>query len=649
MTRPGESSEAERYAEARKLATCGAEGVLEAVRPFLADSSWRVRRAAWESLLRSEVAPGDVRGFFIACLDDDDTGVRTAASEALLSLGSEAVPDMLEAAENQSLRVRKAILELLAGIGDGRAQPLALGLLGTDEDENIRFAAAEVLGTVGDADAAREMLRILPTTETSDSFAILAALGRIARRTPFSAALPTLLPYLEDPLCSVPAVRLIGQVGDEEAGPILWKILEGGESDVAIEAFVQFLHRFPDFQPDTTEKVVTWLLGHARGDVTPLLRQSIFQMVAILAPLRLREMTASMLEGNAGWFSDSLVDKPVAVVRPILQELLNDEDGRYLAANLLGMRPDLDGEATLLSLLSQPGSHRVETLRALGNAGSKRAVPHLLAFCTGSEKELAEVAANSLMNMAERGLPGVADMLASAVAESTPEGMIYLLPALGKVDGTVGARAVAAAMRHSDASVRRAAVMASTPFLADVDVQQLLMTRLADEDDEVRAAAAAACGEAAVPGASEALPILLDDENPWCQATALRALSRLGAPPPAAQLITILERGGVLAAAAASVVGHHDYSDAFPQLQRLLYSLEEDAVAELLKALSVYAEDLDEDTVKWLFAHRAWNVRLALATYIALKRQAWMLMLVRQHLSHESDGLVRMAFDELVD
>ena len=114
----------------------------------LGDEDWRVRKEA------ATVAPvlerrDEVVAVLVAALEETlNIGLRNAAVEALIAIGSDAAGATIEALGRLDADARKLAIEVLGGVTDGRGI-LALTRALADDDANVRVAAAEALGARG--------------------------------------------------------------------------------------------------------------------------------------------------------------------------------------------------------------------------------------------------------------------------------------------------------------------------------------------------------------------------------------------------------------------------------------------------------------------------------------------------------------------
>jgi len=149
----------------------------------LADEDWRVRK---EGTL---VAPAldhrdEVVASLIAGLEETvNIGLRNAAVEALVRIGSDVVGATIDALGRLDPEARKLAVEVLGGVADARAVGALTRAL-SDEDANVRVGAAEALGNAALAgDEARDDATgaLVVALATSDTFLKIASLESLAR------------------------------------------------------------------------------------------------------------------------------------------------------------------------------------------------------------------------------------------------------------------------------------------------------------------------------------------------------------------------------------------------------------------------------------------------------------------------------------
>ncbi|MDX1764779.1 MAG: HEAT repeat domain-containing protein, partial [bacterium] len=181
---------------------------------LLGDSVWRVRKAAIASLVQMSSCTEVVSSLVSALQSTDNAGMRNGACEALVRIGSPAVPALCIAAGDPDPDVRKFAADVLGDIGDRGGTGTLVATL-KDGDPNVCAAAAENLGKIGDPHAVEPLLAVLQTTADLVQYSAVEALGRIGDRR----AVPDLLKCLDHRLLKVPALNALGCVGDDGLFP----------------------------------------------------------------------------------------------------------------------------------------------------------------------------------------------------------------------------------------------------------------------------------------------------------------------------------------------------------------------------------------------------------------------------------------------
>ena len=251
----------------------------------------------------------------LAALRDAEEDVRRAAAEALGEIGdAAAVPGLLAALRDADADVRREAAWALGRIGDAAAVPGLLAAL-RDADADVRWAAAAALGRIGDAAAVLGLVAALRDADERVREAAAWALRKIGD----AAVVPGLLAALRDADADVreAAAWALGKIGDAAAVPGLLAALRDADADVR-EAAARALGEIGD------AAVVPGLLAALRD-----------------ADERVREAAAAAL-GQIG-----------APAVPGLLAALRDADwnARRAAAEALGQIKDATSVPKLLEVL----------------------------------------------------------------------------------------------------------------------------------------------------------------------------------------------------------------------------------------------------------------------------------------------------------
>jgi len=167
----------------------------------------------------------------VGVLADPDRNLRRAAAESLGAIGDpQTVPPLLLALEDEHWSVRCAAATALGRIRGAKAVPPLLGRLG-DDDATVRRAVVAALGEIGDARAARPLAQLLEDPGLQAS--ALEALRRIG--------LPA-LPEVEKAFPAAPPdvrrllVDLVGKLEDGRGRRLLLAALADDSAEVRAEA-----------------------------------------------------------------------------------------------------------------------------------------------------------------------------------------------------------------------------------------------------------------------------------------------------------------------------------------------------------------------------------------------------------------------------
>jgi HEAT repeat protein len=527
----------------------------------LGDEDWRVRKDA-AAMAPSLERRDEVVAALVAALEETiNIGLRNAAVEALVAVGSEAVGATVEALRRLDADARKLGIEVLGGVPDPRGTRALTRAL-ADEDSNVRVAAAEALGNAAMAgEEARDhaTAALVAALSTNDTFLKIAALDSLARlevRLPWSI----FEPYARDPLLRRYAIA--AAAGSRE--------------------------------PDAVKA-----LAHATGDASPTIARE--ATVALGDAIAAAPDDAATLDLARA----TLLESPAGIVHA-RRTALDAEDGRARggALLLLGLVRDVQDVPTFVEALADDDVEERADLavRIFGPtaagpllASARFAKPHVRAAALGLASSL-------------EGAPRAAvhEALIEALDVPSIEVQLAALDALGPVGDTADLARVAAYVGHADPRVEATATnalaelatrhveaaraflresstedplalgcvllgaIASTQALQDEDVR-LLQRALSHSDPHVRRTAVDALALAGGVAAGEAVGFALADEEQEVQLAAVRALGRLGRADPLSRIVADT-RDPVLAAAALRALGEADPAMALQAARPLVTS-----------------------------------------------------------------------------
>ena len=657
--------EARRVAVQQIAKLRGKEGAELLVRA-LGDDDWRVRKEA------AHVAPAleprdEVVATLIAALDERvNIGLRNAAVEALVAIGSDAVPAAIEALSKLDADGRKLAVEILGGVPELRGVK-ALARVLTDDDANVRVAAAEALGNAAFAgDEARDigtsaLTDVLSATEMFLKLAALDALSRLDAKLPWSV----FEPYVNDPLLRRHAVA--AAAGSREKAAIAAVARATGDSSptIAREAVIS-LGDCILVNPHDAEAIGVARQG-VRGDAQTRAHARLRAMAREADDPRLRA-AALLIVG--------LLSDPSDVL--LLVEALGDDD----MAERADIALSLFGAGAIAPLLAMaqgaPPERRAAILTRVASLGSARS-PHARdAFREALGDPEEAVALAGVKGLAASG--DASDLLPVAPFVTHADGRIAAAAtsAVAQIAARHGA-AARALLREMDASgaggavgcaILRAIGPGSIHAAQDV---AYLQRALSNADPRTRRAAVEALAILGGDDAVEAVSLALADEDRDVQLASMRALGRLRRAEPLVDVVRAA-RDPALVAAALRALGDADVEQAFAAARplvrhgdaaiacaaveavgRLGGSRREDVLfealdhpdAEVVKvALSEIASQPDVRVLARLglcLDHASWEVRRLCAELLGQDGSAGAQALLRARYEREKDPLVREA------
>jgi HEAT repeat protein len=253
-------------------------------------------------------------------LTDSDFRIRHDAADAIVKIGSPAVPFLIEALQAEDKQVRWRAADALAGIGAeaSSAVPTLIATL-DDEDEYVRRIAAYALGKIGPeaSSAVPELIKALQDSDRNLRLVAAYALGKIGLEA--SASVPTLIATLKDANAEVRlnAATALGRIGTEAktAVPALIAALQDKDKYVR-QAAADALGRFGAKGKTAVPALITALkdenkyvrvnAASALGRIGLEAKPAIPALIAALQDdkVEVRRNAASGLGGIAGVFQD---------------------------------------------------------------------------------------------------------------------------------------------------------------------------------------------------------------------------------------------------------------------------------------------------------------------------------------------------------
>ncbi len=512
----------------------------------LADGDWRVRKEAAAVAQAIDPRAPILAGLRRALGDKVNVGLRNAAVEAMIAIGTDALSPAIEAFATLDEDGRKLAVEVLAGLPDLRGTVTLRHALG-DGDPNVRVAAAEALGGVSAAgEEARQLaieglMRVLGSGEPMFTIAALDALARLGAKLSWR----TVEPFAGDPLLKRYALAAAASSREVEAIRALATAASDASTTIAREAVIALGEAVVADPDDATvveaasaaigplERAHTTLRAMARGDESTHARG---MAIAALGLIR-DPADIETLVGALG--HPELAERAEVALKVFGEDALHPlmEAGRTGAPNLRGatlsivpvLAPPEDEREVLAVMREALRDTETDVLlaamRVFGRSGAPSDVREVARFTLHEDARVADAAASALHELAVRHEPEARSLLAELDA-STPGAVAgcIVLEALARrgTSFTEDALFLQGALSNGDARARRHAVEALAA-IGDSYAADTVAFALADEEPDVVLAAVRALGRL---GRAEPLIALLGaSREPTAVAAALRALA----------------------------------------------------------------------------------------------------------------------------
>jgi HEAT repeat protein len=628
----------------------------------LGDDSWRVRKEAVEVLVTARPGRSEIDGLIELLRHEDNAGLRNAAAELLVRLGTRAVPALLDHLNDHDHDLRKLVVDTLAAIGERSAVPALLTALG-DPDVNVAAAAAEALGAIGDRSSAPALLLALDRQQHDFfRFNALAALGRIAAPGPLP---PVVARLARHDMLRLAAYECLGTIGADTAAADL--LLDGVQSglpslrSVALRSLAAVLHNLePLFRQAVVDRLkglfdqgLLETLNQAVADGNPDLTEAVVSLLGELAdprgiPLLLQSMAEERLAGRA---MDVLQSIGIAAIAPsVARFALADEAERAAICTLLGRLGQLQPEVeqTISRALSD-GAALVRRAAAVAVA----AVPSvpLLSAVTGlledDDPAVRDAALQTLRARGDSHRELVREIAGQMISSELPEqrrAAALLCAASGDCEQ------LALLIKDEHAAVREAGVRAVGRLRLAASCPSLVMA-LVDEAEEVRIAAAESLGDCCSQSqVSSSLRLALQDPSSWVQAAALRSLVELSGEGALPDALELWQRGDEVAQLAClEVFDLLAAPEGYALISQALGQQDGEVLKGIIEVLTRHAPDLLLPWLHHILSHTDWDVRMSAVRACANLPPDERHDLLRMALDREDHDLVRQALWQLLN
>ena len=472
----------------------------------------------------------------IAALEHPSYNERVRAQHALIHQGKDVLPVVVKALEDNQTPIRTKIHLVWVLDGIAGATP----------------------------DASLPLIEVLKSADPLVQGEAARALGD--RRVPIAVEqLTTLLDKNIAPTLALQVLSALGRIGSPEAVPAVLKRLTDGDSYVAFAARVA-LRRIGDWDAvasqlakDHPSDRVAAVIGALDGVYQPRAVDLLLSLGAsakgqepgwdvgadqrALAIRALSSLARKALPWDGKWWgtrpSQGQPPKQTEAwerterVEQMLASLIESDEAPIRRAAIEAAQANASPAqaAALRALIGK--SRELDEIRlaikALKNAGDREAVLPLTALVKSKDNplELRVEAIRGLDTLAgDDAVPVFVDLLENGGLGVDAD--VPLIQALGRRKAEVASATLKARVKATEPQVRTAAIQALAGLGKPEGLSELLMERLADEDNAVRAAAIGGLGSLKVTEAVPALMKLANEEPTRFEAT--RALAAMPDP-----------------------------------------------------------------------------------------------------------------------
>lgn len=621
----------------------------------LKDTSWRVRKAAVETLV-DEYKPESFLDKLVELLyDDDNAGARNAAIETFVRLGSVSVPTLQHSYESGDSDVRKFIIDIAGEVKHRDVVPLLIKSLG-DSDDNVKASAVEHLSQYGEKAVVGELMDMLEKGELWTAYPAIEALGKIGDLR----ALPAIVDSLSERTLIEPALRALGHMdGDSVVAHIVPYLVDSSRS-IRREAFLS-LERL--YSGGIGEDVVSESLYSVYGDgaVEMLLdtieagdevtrEPALVLMGALKDPRAIAPLLLSVRDGvSSEIISRALahigLSMPDALLGHFDEAMQDAAKARVYSVALADSAVPAYKDALYEMIGHDDGHVRANAARALGRIDGPESLEILLRTLHDPFIDVRENALASALALNHMVEPDAVD----AIVKS-PDADVRLLsvPLLARFGTPESLHTIVFLTKDSSPLVRKEAFLhlASHHEVGNIEY---LINALADEDPDVKSSVAMRIGEEKIESMVENIGVLLSDSTDMVRVAACRSLGLLAKK----ETLPILENAlsdpsGFVVASAVDAIACIGGDMARTLVEGMLGSRDREIVRSAIHALGQFDNGwapvlgyLDSDD--WATRYEAVS---ALARFLDVPE---VIAAARDSFVREVDPAVRRLLSEMLD
>ncbi|MDX1762850.1 MAG: HEAT repeat domain-containing protein [bacterium] len=531
----------------------GGTRVVEAILPFATDTNFALRSAALEVL---ENIGSSAPTLITALLDHRDPTARVNGALLVARLGmKEATHALIACLEDENANVRSAALNALGAIG-ALDQAVLIRKYLQDPEESVRFAAVHALGVLGDSDSAHDLVPILKESSEACVMAAVDILGKLES----PAAVPFLVERLDESsdtlkyhilhnvVCIAESLRpldIYAEFGLSRFEPLFIEMLEKAQRELRKSALAA-LRRVG------SRSAVAPVMDHIFSERTLLDDEGRRLAEEVLVCIQETEPLLAFLSSLTAPLDDGL-EKGVETLHRVLGRLKERDAVPGMVGFLAGASPSLRrtivcslseiggllAQASLVQALDDPNGHvRREAASCLRNFKDRHTI--LALFQALDSEPYPDVREAILKSLVEMGGTLVKEKLREFLFYPDPQTKAAAIFGIGQLGDREACDHLIAALNHEQQEIR-IQVVQSLGLLECERMVAPLIHCLNDEHEKVRLAAVDVLRHHDVPQVVQGLITALRDPSRRVAYKAAGALGQLGDAEAVEPLMALLE------------------------------------------------------------------------------------------------------------
>lgn len=594
-----------------------------------------------------------------------DAITRNSAIEIFTLWGNHATHIVIEKTKSDNYNERIFACNILGDIKDPKATDCLLALL-TDEESNVRFAAAEAIGKIGNKEATMPILQYLYSRKDDpwEQFPLILTLGQLEDER----SLLPLLSLAENEILKQPVLQAISNIADERAIPYSIDILKDFDDYVQNLAVLTIKNikdksenhkinkknvlnlikeKLHDLSIIDLENIVTNINKCLYQDDYLIKIGAIFILGLIATnsavdtiiefytsdfDLEINEAFFNIAEKNTHYLIETLNKKNNACVESIIM--------------VLGENKVFDAYESIINFLKNNSSSiKIQAIKALGEIGNPNCIDILLEKLLNTDSDDVKKAIVSTVSKFSYELvfPKIETILSEKVIED-----YYFIEVLVSLEQKIDFSFIKKYIGNNDFRVRKTLANALSNYIENKDTLNMLINLLNDPHSQVKEAA---INSLSLVGVGKnirftLIPLLLDID-PWVRYSAVKALAKLPfSEEIIANLIKLInDKSPFVKIAVINALGELNAVETMDILFRFILDKDPDIAKTAILAIS-NLDLCEKDKNRFLnflaiqIESKEWLIRKAVATALGNIKNEESFELLFRLLASETENIV---------